>query len=69
MCCLMVDLKDEAARLTDLLRGKTVKVVWRDRAEEVGIEFNDGTRLFVDVATAGLDLSVTGGPEPGEPVE
>ena len=60
----MVDLEDEATKLTDLLRGKTVKTVWRHRVGEVGIEFGDGTRLFVDVAATGLDFSITGGHEP-----
>jgi hypothetical protein len=63
----MIDLDDEAARLTDLLRGKVVKVVWRHRPKEVGIEFNDGTRLFVDAVSDGLDFSVTGGDEFDEP--
>jgi hypothetical protein len=56
-----MSLEDEAARLTDLLRGKVVKVVWRHRPKEVGIEFNDGTRLFVDAVSNGLECSVTGG--------
>jgi len=42
--------------------------VWRHRRDEVGIEFHDGTRLFVDAATDGLDLSVTGGPEPSDDI-
>ena len=62
----MVDLKHEAEELTNLLQGKTVKIVWRHRATEIGIEFDDGTRLFVDATTTGLDLSVTGGPRPAE---
>ncbi|MET4260313.1 hypothetical protein ABIC09_005274 [Bradyrhizobium sp. S3.12.5] len=57
------NLDDEAARLTELLRGKVVNVVWRHRPKEIGIEFNDGTRLFVDAVDDGLDLSVTGGDE------
>jgi hypothetical protein len=63
---IMGDLDDEATKLTDLLRGKTVKTVWRHRVGEMGIEFGDGTRLFVDMASTGLDFSVTGGPEPDE---
>ncbi|MET4065534.1 hypothetical protein ABID58_000308 [Bradyrhizobium sp. S3.2.6] len=57
------NLDDEATRLTELLRGKVVKVMWRHRPKEIGIEFNDGTRLFVDAVDDGLDLSVTGGDE------
>jgi hypothetical protein len=57
----MVDLKDEAAKLTDLLRGKIVKVVTRHRSGELVIEFDDGTRLFVDNISEGLEFSVTGG--------
>jgi hypothetical protein len=61
----MADLQNEAARLTDLLRGKAVKVVRRHRAREVVIEFDDGTRLFVDTVTDPLEFSVTGGSEQG----
>ncbi|WP_082905757.1 hypothetical protein [Bradyrhizobium centrolobii] len=61
------NLEDEAARLTELLRGKVVKVVWRHRPGEVGIEFNDGTRLFFDAVSNGLECSVTGGDEFNEP--
>jgi hypothetical protein len=53
-----MELKEEAEKLTNLLRGKSVKLVRRHRAKEVVIEFDDGTRLFVDTATA-LDFSVT----------
>jgi hypothetical protein len=55
------ELEDEALRATDLLKGKTVQTVWRHRQKEVGIEFTDGTRLFVDQTDAGLDLSITEG--------
>jgi len=56
----MADLEDESRKLTDLLRGKTVKVVIRQRSREVVIEFDDGTRLFVDNISDGLEFSVTG---------
>ena len=56
-----MDLGDEARELTALIGGKTVKLVRRHRPAELMIEFDDGTRLFVDVATKGLDVSVTGG--------
>jgi hypothetical protein len=56
------ELEKEARRATDLLRGKVVRVVWRHRANEIGLEFDDGTRLFVDVGPNGeLDVSITGG--------
>ena len=57
----MVDLEDEGRKLTDLLQGKTVKIVRRHRSREVMIEFEDGTRLFVDNIPDGLEFSVTGG--------
>ena len=54
-------LAEEAERAELLLKGKTVARVWRHRAKEVGIEFTDGTRLFVDwQADESLDLSITG---------
>ena len=54
----MADLKDEAVRMTDLLRGKAVKVVTRNRSKELMIEFDDGTRLFVDRIDEGLAISI-----------
>jgi hypothetical protein len=56
---LMEDLENEAKKFTDLLQGKSVKVVRRHRAREVVIEFDDGTRLFVDAASDPLEFSVT----------
>ena len=56
----MADLEDEGRKLTDLLRGKTAKVVRRHRPGEVVIEFDDGTRLFVNNISDGLEFSVTG---------
>ena len=55
----MTDLDNEAKKLTDLLKGKTVKIVWRHRRDEVAIEFDDRTRLFVNRHADGLDISVT----------
>jgi len=37
---------------------KTVRVVWRHRPGEVGIEFTDGSRIFINRAEEGLELSV-----------
>ena len=56
----MPNLEDEAAKLTELLRGKTVKLVKRRRLGELMIEFDDETRLFVNNIPDGLELSVTG---------
>lgn len=56
----MLELEVEATKLTDLLRGKTVKLVRRHRSGEVLIEFDDGTRLFVNNIPNGLEFSVTG---------
>jgi hypothetical protein len=54
-------LEEEAARLGELLRGKTVRRVRRHRRTALLIEFEDGTRLFVDRSDKGLEFSVTGG--------
>jgi hypothetical protein len=53
------NLKKEARQLTKMLRGRTVEVVWRHRKKEVGIQFTDGARLFIDQTPDGLDYSVT----------
>ncbi len=55
-------LKKESERATILLKGKIVKKVWRRRKEEVEIEFEDGTRFFIDWRNneSELDLSITG---------
>jgi len=43
-----MDLDAESERATELLRGKVVARVARFRNEEVVVEFEDGTRLYVD---------------------
>ena len=55
-------LKKEEKRATKLLTGKIVKKILRHRKEEVGIEFEDGTRFFIDWRENEneLDLSITG---------
>ena len=53
------DLAEEARRALRMLRGKAVKKVWRHRATELGIEFDDGSRLFVDSKPRGLEISIT----------
>ena len=57
-----LNLDDEAKKLTDLLRGKSVKLIRRHRSTEVLLEFDDGTRLFVNNVPAGLECSITGQP-------
>jgi hypothetical protein len=53
---------DQEAKLAEsLLKGKIVNKVWRHRENEVGIEFSDGTTLFVDQNENGLELSITDG--------
>ena len=61
-------LKNEEGRATELLQGKIVKKILRHRKEEVGIEFEDGTRFFIDWRenANGLDLSITGNFEEDE---
>ena len=56
-----MNLEQEAEKITELLQGKSVSVVWRHRRNEVVIQFTDGTRLFIDGKDAPLDVSVTGG--------
>ncbi len=57
----MDELEEEARHATELLSGKCVREVWRHRPAEVGIEFTDGTRLFVDANGDSVELSITGG--------
>ena len=52
------DLEAEAQDLTRLLGGKIVRSVWRHRPREFGIEFTDGTRIFIDAQTDGLETSL-----------
>jgi len=52
-------LRKEAKEATKMLKGKIVDKVWRHRPKEIGIQFTDGSRLFVDMETEGLELSIT----------
>ena len=52
-------LKMEAKRATELLAGKIVKAVWRPKKKELGIEFTDGTRLFVNHQPNSVEISIT----------
>ena len=54
-------LTEESARASALLAGKVVSRVIRHRPTEVGVEFADGARLFVDKSEKGLELSITSG--------
>jgi hypothetical protein len=57
-------LEEEGQRATAMLAGKVVRCVRRLRAQELLVEFTDGTRLFVDGGSPGtLELSITGGPD------
>lgn len=55
-----MNLKQESERATEMLSGKSVKLVERHRLGEVLIEFIDGTRLFIDAKAGELELSITG---------
>ena len=59
-------LKKEEQRATKLLKGKVVKKIWRNRKEEVVIDFEDGTRFSIDWREIELDLSITGNFEEDE---
>lgn len=53
------NLNEEAARATTILQGKTVARVMRNRPGELVIEFEDGTRIFVDRSESGIEVSIT----------
>jgi hypothetical protein len=53
------NLKNEAKKATKMIKGKVVSIVLRHRLGEFGIEFTDGTRLFVDRIKDGLEISIT----------
>jgi hypothetical protein len=50
-------LEEEADRATQLLRGKILRRVVRNRSGEVLIEFEDGSRIFAD-SNSPLELSI-----------
>ena len=50
----------ESANASKLLAGKTVARVVREERYVV-VEFEDGTRLFVDAESSRLELSISGG--------
>ena len=51
--------KEEGMLATELLVGKVVKRLIRNRQDEVVIEFDDGSRIFVDIQEDQLDISIT----------
>ena len=53
-------LEEEGERATEMLAGRTVKLVRRNRPKEMRIEFTDGTRLYVDTPSDPVELSITG---------
>lgn len=58
-----MDLDAEAERASELLKGKVVACVKRFREGEVLVEFEDGSRRYVDRSEGGVELSITGGNE------
>lgn len=52
-------LETEASKVTELLQGKIVKKIWRHSKKQLGIEFTDGTRLFIDHEPTGVELTIT----------
>ena len=57
-------LSKESDRATAFLNGRIVKFVKRHRSNEVLVEFEDGTRLFVNAKSEPLELSITGCDKP-----
>ncbi len=53
------NLEEEAERATKILHGKIVNVLWRHSEKQVGIQFTDGTRLFVDHSEGSVEVSIT----------
>ena len=47
------------ARATELLAGKVVSSIFRNRENELVIEFEDRTRLFIDAADSPIEVSIT----------
>jgi len=57
----MLELKLEADRATEILKGKKVLKILRHRIGEFGIEFTDGKRLFLDHQPESIEISITEG--------
>jgi len=60
---MAMTLEEQQDRATKMLRGKMLQTVFRHRSTEIGMEFTDGTRLFVDVIEGQLEISITGDSE------
>jgi hypothetical protein len=54
----MLSLDEEASRATQMLSGRVLSHVQRFKATEILLEFDDGTRLYIDSAST-LELSIT----------
>ena len=54
------DLAAEAERVAGLLRGKAVARIWQHRPEALGIEFADGTKLYVEQHPTGIEMNGIG---------
>jgi hypothetical protein len=52
-------LEEEAKIVTEMLKGKVVRKVWRHRAKEIVIVFEDETTLYVDHQPEELEISIT----------
>ncbi|WP_188514846.1 hypothetical protein [Blastomonas aquatica] len=59
----MLSLDEEASRATQMLSGRALSHVRRFKATEVLLEFEDGTRLYIDSAST-LELSITTNAKP-----
>jgi hypothetical protein len=55
-----MDLDEETAKATEMLKNKIVSKIWRHNERKIGIQFTDGTRLFFHRTQDGLELSITG---------
>lgn len=51
--------QDMAKRLAGLVAGRTITRVKRADAQEIALELDDGSRIFVRTGAGGLDISVT----------
>ena len=52
-------MKNYITKLDTLLRGRKVLRVFQSSEKELGIEFEDGTRFFIDLTEDGFEFSIT----------
>ncbi len=64
-----MNLEEESHKATRMLKNKVIDVLWRHQPCEVVIQFTDGTRLFIDQTSDGLELSITEGMKPNSESE